>query len=94
MSDSNPLYNKDLLQAMLLLKEKDPEGFMNLVLGALKKYPDLAVVDATPTENKLRALKAMLEHYESIEGYEDCAFLLELTNQIKDEEDKIRSAQR
>lgn len=92
--DKNPLYDKELLRAMLLLKEKDPEGFMNLVLSSLKKYPELAVEDAAPAENKLRALKAMLEHYESIEGYEDCAFLLELTNQIKDEEDKIRSAQR
>ncbi len=78
---------------MLQLREKDPDGFMNLVLNSLKKYPELAVEDRAPAENKLRALKAMLEHFENIEDYEDCAFIRDLTKQIKDEEDKIRGAQ-
>ena len=78
---------------MLQLREKDPDGFMNLVLNSLKKYPELAVEDRSPAENKLRALKAMLEHFENIEDYEDCAFIRDLTKQIKDEEDKIRGAQ-
>jgi hypothetical protein len=93
MSENNPLYDKELLQAMLQLREKDPDGFMNLVLNSLKKYPELAVEDRAPAENKLRALKAMLEHFENIEDYEDCAFIRDLTKQIKDEEDKIRGAQ-
>lgn len=79
---------------MMLLRERDPDGFMKLVLGSLKKYPELAVEDHAPAENKLRALKSMLEHFEQVEDYEDCAFLRDLTKQIKDEEDKIRGAQR
>lgn len=90
----NPLYDKELLQAMLLLKEKDPDGFMQFVLSCLKKHPDLAIEDRAPAENKLRALKTMLEHFEQSEDYEDCAFIRDLTQQIKDEEDKIRGAQR
>jgi hypothetical protein len=90
MSEENPLYDKELLQAMMLLREKDPDGFMKLVLGSLKKYPELAVEDRAPAENKLRALKAKLEHFERVEDYEDCAFIRDLTKQIKDEEDKVR----
>ena len=90
MTEENPLYDKELLQAMMLLREKDPDGFMQLVLSSLKKFPELAVEDRAPAENKLRALKAMLEHFESIEDYEDCAFIRDLTKQIKAEEDKVR----
>ena len=86
---SNPLHDPELLAALLSLREQSPDKFMDLVLGALKKYPELAVEDAAPSENKLRALKSMLKHYEESEKYEDCAFLKELQDRIKDEEDKI-----
>ena len=89
----NPLYDPNLLKVMLELREKDPDAFMDLVLNSLKKYPDLAIEDEAPTGNKLRALQLMLEHYENSENYEDCAFIRDLRQQIKDEEDKIRRAQ-
>lgn len=87
----NPLYDEELLRTMIELKKKDPDAFMNLVLSSLKKYPELAVEDAHPAENKLRALQSMLVHFEQAESYEDCAFLLEIKKQIEHEADKIRS---
>ena len=86
----NPLHDPELLKALLKLREQRPDEFMDLVLHSLKKYPELAVEDLAPSENKLRALQTMLEHYEASENYEDCAFIKELKDQIKDEEDKIR----
>jgi hypothetical protein len=88
--DSPLYYDKELLQAMLDLRKKDPDAFMSLVLSSLKKYPELAVEDAHPAENKLNALQKMLEYYEGNESYEDCAFLRDLKQAIKDEEDKVR----
>lgn len=90
----NPLYDEELLRAMVELKKKDPNAFMNLVLNSLKKYPELAVEDQHPAENKLRALQSMLLHFEGNESYEDCAFILELKKQIEHEADKIRRDQR
>jgi hypothetical protein len=87
---SNPLHDPELLKALLKLREQSPDQFMDLVLHSLKKYPELAVEDLAPADHKLRALQSMLEYYEASEKYEDCAFLKEIKDQIKDEEDKIR----
>lgn len=87
----NPLYDEELLRTMIELKKKDPDAFMNLVLSSLKKYPELAVEDTHPAENKLNALQSMMVHFEQAESYEDCAFLLEIKKQIEYEADKIRS---
>jgi tellurite resistance protein len=80
----NPLYDKELLQAMLLMREHDPAGFMQMVLTAIKNHPDLAVSDVAPAENKVRALERMLKHFEEIENYEDCEFIFNLKKKIED----------
>jgi protein-arginine kinase activator protein McsA len=59
---------------------------MNLVLESLKRFPDLAVEDDQPTQQKISALKTMLRHFEKEENYEDCAFIRDLQKRIEDEE--------
>jgi hypothetical protein len=68
------------------LKIKDIDTFMNLVLLSLKTHPEFAVEDDTPAEDKIRAMKRVLKHFEEREEYEDCAFLLEIQKKIEDAE--------
>ena len=68
------------------LKEKDIDGFMQLVLFSLKTHPEFAVEDDTSTEDKVKAMKIVLKHFEEREDYEDCAFLLDLQKKIEDAE--------
>lgn len=68
------------------LKEKDMDSFMDLVLLSLRTYPEFAVEDDTPTDDKIRAMKIVLKHFEEREDYEDCAFLLEIQKKIEDAE--------
>jgi hypothetical protein len=87
----NPLYDEQLLNQLLLLKEKDPNAFMDLVFSSLKSFPDAAIEDDADIDSKIKAITKMMNHYEGTETYEKCAFLLNLMNQIKDEKGHIRN---
>jgi hypothetical protein len=67
-------------------KDKDLDTFMGLVLFSLKTHPEFAVEDDTPAEDKVKAMKIVLKHFEEREDYEDCAFLLDLQKKIEDAE--------
>jgi len=86
--DNNPLRDDALLKYMTELRAKDPTAFMDMVLSALKNHPDLAVSDIAPAEHKIRALTRMLKHFEGLENYEDCAFILDLKKKIEDGKDE------
>lgn len=92
--EENPLYDEELLKTLLELREKDFDGFMNLVLSSLKKHPEVALEDRAPVESKLKALTSMLKHYEENESYEDCAFLRDLKESIENEKNKVRGNKR
>ena len=68
------------------LKKRDIGKFMDLVLESLKTFPDLAVEDDVPIENKISALKTVIKHFEEREDYEDCAFIRDLQKKIEDAE--------
>ena len=68
------------------LKDKDIDTFMSLVLISLKTHPEFAVEDDTPTEDKIKAMKIVLKHFEEREDYEDCAFLFDIQKKIEDAE--------
>jgi hypothetical protein len=78
--------DEEFLATLLELRDQDLDMFMQLVLLSLKRFPDLAVEDDQPAEQKLEALKRMLAHFESKEEYEDCAFLRDLQKTISDAE--------
>jgi hypothetical protein len=78
--------DREFIESLLEIHKQDPERFMLLVLESLKRYPDLAVEDGQPKEQKLEALRRMMRHFESIERYEDCAFIRDLQKKIEDEE--------
>lgn len=81
---SNPLRDKDLIQGLLKIRDKDPNAFMELMLRTLKSHPEFAVSDSAPLENKVRALTRLLQHFENMEKYEDCVFIADLKKQIED----------
>ena len=69
------------------IKRQDPDKFMELVLHALKTFPDYAVEDNVPVETKVGALAIMLEHFKEREDYEDCAFIRDMQKRIEDAEE-------
>lgn len=87
----NPLYDEELLNQMILLKEQDPNAFMDLVFQSLQSFPEAAVEDDADIDKKIRAITKMMKHYEGTETYEKCAFLLSLMNKIKDEKGTVRN---
>jgi hypothetical protein len=76
----------DFIAKLEDLKGRDINKFMELVLGSLKTFPDVAVEDSTPITNKIKALKVILNYLEEREDYEDCAFIRDLQKRIEDAE--------
>lgn len=87
----NPLHEEEFRKKLLDLKQKDPDGFTDLVYSTLVAFPDSALEDDSPIEKKIKALTKMMKHYEGTEMFERCAFLLDLLNKIKDEKRSIRN---
>jgi len=71
-----------MIRAMLEIRKTDPDVFMTMVLDALKKYPELAVDDEAPNSAKIKALESLLKHFEGIEEYENCSFIVDLKQKI------------
>jgi len=83
--EENPLRDAGLLKKLIHLRESDPDSFMQMVIGALKKNPAAALTDSAPSANKLVALESLMRYFQEIEGYEDCAFIRDLKQRIADE---------
>lgn len=86
--EENPLRDNDLLKELIRLRESNPDAFMQMVIGALKKNPDAAIADSAPAHKKLVALESLMRYFQEIEGYEDCAFIRDLKQRIADESKK------
>ena len=74
---------EEFIQMLIEIREKDYDQFMDLVLASLKTFPEFAVEDDVPVENKITALKTIINHLEEKEDYEDCAFILDLQKKIE-----------
>lgn len=83
--DLSDMSREEFLLELIRLKEQDPNAFMQLILDSLKRNPEMAVADHAPAKTKLQALAKMLHHLEEKENYEDCAFIRDLNNKIKDD---------
>ena len=82
MESSEFLRNELLIGYLLYLKEHDYDAYMELVVDALQNSEGAAVSDPTPIETKLAALSKVLDHMESKEDYETCAFIRDLKEKI------------
>jgi hypothetical protein len=72
-----------LIGYLMYLKEQDYDQYMELVVEALQNSDDAAVSDPAPIETKLGALNRVLDHMESKENYETCAFIRDLKDRIE-----------
>lgn len=79
------------IDKLVELRKNDPAEFADQVLAALRSSPETAVEDAAPIEKKTRALDRLIHHFERLERYEDCSFLLQLKTKIVDEDTEILS---
>ncbi len=84
--DTNPFNGLDALDLIIKLerlKEKDLNAFFDLIFTSLSNFPDEAVDDGADREKKIKAINRIIDHYESIEEFEKCAFLKDLLDKIK-----------
>lgn len=80
----DPLRDDEIIRNMLELRERDPDAFADLFLEIIRNYPEVAIEDAAPAEEKLAAIDRILKHYELKESYEECAFLFTIRKKIED----------
>lgn len=83
--------DKKFVETLLSLRTRDMDSFMRLVLLSLKEFPDLAMEDDQPKEQKLSALSTMLSYFEQNEEYEECSFIKQLYDAIADEKGTLPS---
>lgn len=84
--ESRKINDNSFINTLTKLREEDPGRFMEMVLVALRNNLDSAIEEPSPKENKVRALDRMIEHFEKLERYEDCAFIAELKQRICEED--------
>lgn len=79
----NGMHDPNLLAKLEELKNRDLDAFSDLIFKALLANEEAAVRDNAPTEKKLRALNNLMQYFESIEKFEECAFLRDLIKRVK-----------
>lgn len=79
------IYSKELISALIELKNKDVEGFTNLMLEVLRFDPAQVIADSSPSFKKTGALNKMMEYLETTERYEDCSFVRDLIKRINEQ---------
>lgn len=73
---------RDILFELLHLRENDYDGFMSKLYEALSGEFRSMVHDDSPLDEKLQALKTMIEHFEIREEYEKCAELKKMSEEL------------
>ena len=85
-TDGNPfdgLRSEDLIQKLEDLKNQNLDAFFELVFQSIVNWPDEAVDDKSPIENKTKALERIIKHFEDLEEYEKCQKLKAILDQIR-----------
>jgi hypothetical protein len=75
--------DEDFFKEILKIKKEEPEKFMDMILEILKGDLKYVLNDDAPKENKVIELKNMQKHYESVERYEDCAFISKILKELE-----------
>ena len=74
----------ELIEKLIELSKTDHNHFMDLVLESIKAFPEIAIEDDSEPATKLQALQKVIRHFENREEYEDCAFIHNLQQRIRD----------
>ena len=77
------MHDPNLLAKLEELKNRDIDAFSNLIFKALLANEEAAIRDNAPTEKKLKALNSLMQYFESIEKFEECAFLRDLIKRVE-----------
>lgn len=70
-------------QAIHIMMRENPHQFYEDVLDAIRECPAYVFEDPNPYQKKVKSLNRMIKHFEDLERYEDCGFLLNVLNQLK-----------
>lgn len=85
-SDWNPfdgLRSEDLIQKLEDLKNQDLDAFFELIFQSIINWPEEAINDSSPVDNKIKALERIIKHFQDLEEYEKCQELKIILDQIK-----------
>jgi hypothetical protein len=85
-SDWNPfdgLRSEDLIQKLEDLKNQNLDAFFELVFQSIVNWPEEAVDDKSPVDNKIKALERIIKHFQDLEEYEKCQELKIILDRIK-----------
>lgn len=74
--------SNDLLIKLSILKHYDFDKFMDTMYSVMAENPTKLVEASGDTAQKLKAIEAMVNHYESKEVYERCKVLVEIYDAI------------
>lgn len=72
-------------QSALKYYKDNPSEFLESVLDAIKTNPEYVFEDENELHKKQKGLNNMIQYFESLERYEDCAFLLNIVNRLNEE---------
>jgi LmbE family N-acetylglucosaminyl deacetylase len=82
----DPFKDPDLIQRLMKLRAQDEDKFMELVYSTISSWPDKVSEKSEDSENKLKAIRKVREHYEQKENYERCAVLFNMEKKIDGKE--------
>jgi hypothetical protein len=85
-TDGNPfdgLRSEDLIQKLEDLKNQNLDAFFELVFQSIVNWPEEAVDDKSPVDNKIKALERIIKHFQDLEEYEKCQELKIILDRIK-----------
>jgi hypothetical protein len=77
-------YHRTLME-LIMLREHDYDAFMHKLYEALSGEFRGMVHDASPIEEKIKALDSMIRYFEELEQYEKCAELQRMAKELKPE---------
>ena len=81
----NPNGEDDLLIKLSILKKYDIDKFMDTMYSVISENPNKVIVSSGGLGNKLKAVKALREHFEKKQEFEKCQVMQKMTDMIIDQ---------
>ena len=76
----------DLLVKLSILKKYDIDKFMDTMYSVISENPNKVIVSSGGLKNKLKAMKALREHFEAKQEFEKCQVMQKMTDMIIDQD--------
>ena len=82
MPNTNKFTDPEIIAKLKELRDTDIDAFSRLIMKCLEEAPDEAVLDTAPAHKKISALNSLKTYFESLEEYENCAYIKMIEDRI------------